>query len=1262
MINRIILMFCLLAAGNIIAAVPELVTVGDAGNPGREVTFGEIPKPFPRGSVSYPYRIGKNEVSNAEYAEFLNACAAKNDPHRLFDERMKIVRSGEAGAWRYAPQPGSEQSGVSFVSKVNAARYCNYLTTGDPAKGAYVIAERIRENGKVYEAIVGCRDLTFPEAARVWYLPDMHEFFKAGWYDGDGKYRELTPATRNEKSHYGILGHASGQHEHIENKAWGVAAFLLGADEKSSDAAALNTAHYWVQPEIEGRGDSGFRVAATAPLQFGNRLNRRNNFFFERSEPAKLRIRNDGPVRDAAFQLELRDFANRPVWSERLNPKLKNGVNELVVKLPEKDGYYELLITPEDPLFNGQSQRIPLAVMNDPCDNGAEGNFGFYCHIIRMERRNSFEECDFDLLRRLGVSNVRERISFDDVNGSQSVLRRLREAGLNPLALIEYSDIAHRDKIAANRGEFPELIDKWAKHGIPADYAWFAEKVYNLVAAYRDVVRDWEVGNEPTYWDCLPEDYAQALKAGYKAAKLADPKCNVMAGDIGIIHAPVFRMKGGDFCDSIANHIYGFYTPEFGHVAGKMRELNGWKKAAGIPAKPVWLTEIGVCTYNSMHLIPVRTFDEVRRYQALSQPKLMAGAMAFGASKVLPYNFRDQPLDFYEEEFGMVDRFGLPKPAVASFRATAKLLGRAKFAGFVKGHSMKIGKIAGLAFKDQEGRSVLTFWRNDPYGYRRYETPFLEMIKPAQTVRVAAAGNSVELFDLSGGASKLPVKNGAVEIPVDEYPVFVRGALSPELEEVATAHRVPVRPFPAAKVRILPNSKSRACDIMSGVTLNLIAGMPETTVQVHVYNLRSEPLKGTLRVIPKHRWHKWPWAVRPAAIPLEIPADGMGEGRFTVPVPRDAKPGQHFYIDAVFECAGGMEFSDTVGADVVEKTFSLKEWITSSHWFHFAADDDNRQIRINWEKNHPNTVTFFLRRPELFAINSEELNRDVTIPAQVSGAEISAVNLLFLDRNGETFQLRRNLKLAEKGWNPLRFNAAGILQKDVIVHRGGNGQVDFPIRLLGFSFDIRNTKPDGFILLKPYEITTPTPRWEPGAWAVYGKGYQLLRSPGDKQAVIQHTPGGRAYVSLFSTRHPVLAEDGKSWPKTVTVTFRPEGSDITAASFLVQDEKGEIFQIRQPLKAKAGAEATARFDLSRFPAGKGLIIFEGNRDRKLDYPVKLLGFNFDFKKGGSAGTLTVKPPEFDSGDGDASPARPSEVAPGDEMDRPPEADPGDGMD
>src|SRR5690242_8831399 len=69
----------------------DWVHVGDAGNPSDPQSF--------RGAVSYEYNIGKYEVTNAQYVQFLNAKAAA-DPVGLYnpamgtDARGGIIRSG----------------------------------------------------------------------------------------------------------------------------------------------------------------------------------------------------------------------------------------------------------------------------------------------------------------------------------------------------------------------------------------------------------------------------------------------------------------------------------------------------------------------------------------------------------------------------------------------------------------------------------------------------------------------------------------------------------------------------------------------------------------------------------------------------------------------------------------------------------------------------------------------------------------------------------------------------------------------------------------------------------------------------------------------------------------------------------------------------------------------------------------------------------------------------------------------------------------
>ncbi len=158
------------------AAAIEWVAVGDQGNVADDLTSF--------GAVAYDFEISKYEITNAEYADFLNA-VARDDPNGLYDNGMLslpggIARSGSPGSFLYSPISGRENRPVNFVSFYDALRFVNWLHNSRPSgaqgpttteSGAYTItAEGIAANSIARNA--GAR----------FFLTSEDEWYKAAYY------------------------------------------------------------------------------------------------------------------------------------------------------------------------------------------------------------------------------------------------------------------------------------------------------------------------------------------------------------------------------------------------------------------------------------------------------------------------------------------------------------------------------------------------------------------------------------------------------------------------------------------------------------------------------------------------------------------------------------------------------------------------------------------------------------------------------------------------------------------------------------------------------------------------------------------------------------------------------------------------------------------------------------------------------------------------------------------------------------------------
>ncbi len=162
----------------------EWAFVGDPENPKNE-DYQQII----RGTVDYEYLISKHEVTNEQYAEFLNHVALE-DPHELFTPLMRIRRSGTSGNYNYSPEPGYERHPVTYIRFFDAMRFVNWLENGQGLGGT--------EDG-TYAVTDGATETRAPNS--TYFIPSENEWHKAAYYDptlndGEGGYWRW--ATQND--------------------------------------------------------------------------------------------------------------------------------------------------------------------------------------------------------------------------------------------------------------------------------------------------------------------------------------------------------------------------------------------------------------------------------------------------------------------------------------------------------------------------------------------------------------------------------------------------------------------------------------------------------------------------------------------------------------------------------------------------------------------------------------------------------------------------------------------------------------------------------------------------------------------------------------------------------------------------------------------------------------------------------------------------------------------------------------------------------
>ena len=153
----------------------DFVTIGNPGNAGdarSEIYMYGLPSANPAGcgSVAYEYQIGKYEITNGQWNAFVSAAGAPTGYtySHAYDES--------------ATSSGTDAP-TNKVSWLEAAQFCNYLTSGDKGRGAYQFYS-YSDGAQNYLGID--RNSAISTYGTVYVIPNEDEWYKAAYYKPDG--------------------------------------------------------------------------------------------------------------------------------------------------------------------------------------------------------------------------------------------------------------------------------------------------------------------------------------------------------------------------------------------------------------------------------------------------------------------------------------------------------------------------------------------------------------------------------------------------------------------------------------------------------------------------------------------------------------------------------------------------------------------------------------------------------------------------------------------------------------------------------------------------------------------------------------------------------------------------------------------------------------------------------------------------------------------------------------------------------------------
>jgi sulfatase modifying factor 1 len=249
------------------------------------------------GAINYTYNIGKYDVTNSQYAEFLNA----KDPMGvnaldLYSNGMSNAVLGginfsnsNADGAKYTLIAGDENHPVTYVTWYDTLRFANWMNngqgTGNTETGAYTLfgGTPTPSNGQSVLRNTGAS--VFLPALGEWYKaayfnPSTHTYFKYATASNTAPTATAPPGTSNAANYLNAVGHTIDVGAYVSSPSSYGTFDQAGNAFQWTESAFDSRTKYARGGTFNGTADSGFVSStqsniydpATQKLDVGFRL------------------------------------------------------------------------------------------------------------------------------------------------------------------------------------------------------------------------------------------------------------------------------------------------------------------------------------------------------------------------------------------------------------------------------------------------------------------------------------------------------------------------------------------------------------------------------------------------------------------------------------------------------------------------------------------------------------------------------------------------------------------------------------------------------------------------------------------------------------------------------------------------------------------------------------------------------------------------------------------------------------------------------